>query len=231
MRPGSACAIRCSVTERPRPSKTTLVLLLVPVVGTSILSLVGTALAPALIVESPLGLVALNAQFRHLILATNSVDALPFFAVALGRLFLADPFYYLLGRLYGEDAVQWIERKSGDAGAVVRWGERMFARFGLLLLLVAPINLVCVLAGAARVRPVPFAIVNLLGTFGGLVLVRLFGAALADPIEVVIGFVADNVLVLTIASIVIVIVSTIVRRRRQRKLGGPVERDADPNEV
>ena len=127
--------------------------------------------------------------------------------------------------------MQWIDRKSGDAGAVVRWGERMFARFGLLLLFVAPINLVCVLAGAAGVRPMPFAIVNLLGTFGGLVLVRLFGAALADPIEIVISFVTDNVLVLTVASIVLVIVSTFIKRRRQRKLGGPVERDADPTEV
>jgi membrane protein implicated in regulation of membrane protease activity len=70
-----------------------------------------------------------------------------------------------------------------------------------------------------------------LGTFGALVLVRWFGAALAEPIDLVLVFVRDNVRWLTIASVAIVIVSALVRRRRARKLGGPVERGVDASEV
>jgi membrane protein DedA with SNARE-associated domain len=222
---------RWSVSDRERPGKTTLALLLVPVVLTSVMSLTGTALSPALLTDSPLGLVALNAQPRHLVLATNSVDALPFFTVALVRLFLADPFYYLIGRGWGPDAIRWIERKSGGAGKLVRFAERVFARAGVLLVFVAPVNLVCVLAGAARMRPLVFVTANLIGTSVALVLVRWFGAALADPIEVVLAFVRENVRWLTVATIAIVLLSSLARRRRAKKEGGPVDREVDPSEV
>lgn len=207
--------------------KRTLVVLLVPVVATSAMSLTGTALAPALLADHPLALVALNPVLRHLLLATGSVDALPFFAVALCRLFAPDTFYFLIGRGWGRDAVDWIERRSGGAGKAVRLLERTFARAGLALVFVAPAGLVCVLAGAARMRLWLFVAVDLLGTFTALVLVRLFGAALADPIEIVKDFVQANVLVLTLGSIAAVAVSSVVRRRRARRLGPRVERDVE----
>lgn len=231
MRPARARAIAAGVSEAQRPGKATLALLLVPVVATSVMSLAGTALSPALLSGSPLGLIALNAQPRHLILATNSVEALPFFTVALVRLFLADPFYYLIGRGWGPDAIRWIERRSGGAGKLVRFAERTFARASVLLVFLAPVNLMCVLAGAARMRPLVFVSANLLGTLSALVLVRWFGAALADPIEVVLAFVKDNVRWLTLATIVLVLLSSLARRRRSKKVGGSVERDVDPSEV
>ena len=184
-------------------------------------------LAPALIGEHPLWLVALNPVVRHLVLATNSVDALPFYAVALARLFASDPFYFLIGRDFGRDAIEWIERRSGGAGRLVRFLERLFARVGLLLVFVAPAGFVCVLAGAARVSPTLFVTVNLAGTLTGITLARLFGAALAEPIDAVKDFVEANVVVLTLASLALVVLSSVVRRRRARRLGPRVERDRE----
>jgi membrane protein DedA with SNARE-associated domain len=211
----------------PAPRRRSLALLLVPIIGTTLMTLTGTALAPALLAEHPLLLVSLNPAPRHLVLATNSVDALPFFSVALARLFFPDPFYYLLGRAFGADAIEWIERRSGASGKFLRSIEKLFARAGVVLLFIAPAGLMCVLAGAARMRPGLFVAVNLLGTLTGLLLVRAFGAALADPIEAVRQFVQANVIALTLASVLVVMVSSYLRRRRARRLGATSARARD----
>jgi membrane protein DedA with SNARE-associated domain len=212
----------------PRLSRRrTLALLLAPIIGTTLLTLTGTVLAPALLAEHPLLLVSLNPAPRHLVLATNSVDALPFFAVALARLFFADPFYYLLGRGFGADAVAWIERRSGASGKLLRSIEKLFARAGVVLLFIAPAGLMCVLAGAARMRPLLFVVVNLLGTIAGLLVVRASGAALAEPIETVREFVQANVIALTLASVLVVMISSYLRRRRARRSGPSSARERD----
>jgi membrane protein DedA with SNARE-associated domain len=205
--------------------------LLLPIVVATAMTLTGTALAPALLTDHPLVLMSLNPAPRHLVLATNSVDWIPFFVVALARLFFPDPFYYLLGRAFGADAIAWIERRSGTSGKWVRWLERLFARAGIVLLFVAPAGLMCVLAGASRMRPALFVTVNLLGTLTGLLLVRLFGAALAEQIEVVRQFVQANVVALTLFSVVAVLVSSWVRRRRARRIAAANARDSESIEV
>ncbi len=211
--------------ERSLPRRL-IVLAVVPILVATAMTLTGTALAPALLADSPLLLVTLNPAPRHLVLATNSVDTLPFFGVALARLFFADPFYYLLGRELGADAVAWVERKSGASGRLLRRVERLFARAGFLLVFLVPAGLMCVLAGASRMRVAPFIAVNLLGTFTGVLLVRAFGAALAEQIEVVRQFVQANVLVLTLLSVLVVLVTSWVKRRRARRLPAP-ERESE----
>lgn len=214
-----------ATAERSLPRRL-IVLAVVPILVATAMTLTGTALAPALLADSPLLLVTLNPAPRHLVLATNSVDTLPFFGVALARLFFADPFYYLLGRELGADAVAWVERKSGASGRLLRRVERLFARAGFLLVFLVPAGLMCVLAGASRMRVAPFIAVNLLGTFTGVLLVRAFGAALAEQIEVVRQFVQANVLVLTLLSVLVVLVTSWVKRRRARRLPAP-ERESE----
>lgn len=191
-----------------------LTLLLAPVVLTSAASLTGTALAPSLLIEAPLLLIALNPVTRHLVLVSGLVDATPFFLVAVTRLFLADPFYFLVGRSYGDDAVAWLERRSGYAGRLVRYVERLFQVAGPVVLFVAPLGLVSLLAGASRMRFHTFVVINLCGTITVVTLVRLFGVALERPLEVVRTFVEANVLLLTLISAGLVAVSVVVRHWR-----------------
>ncbi len=193
-----------------------LTLLLAPVVIASAASLSGTALAPSLLVSAPLALISLNPVTRHLVLVSGLVDTVPFFAVAVARLFLPDPFYFLIGRLYGGDAVSWVERRSGRAGRLVRRVDAVFKKAGPLVLFVAPVGLICVLAGASRMRPSHFALINLAGTLTAVTLVRLFGVALERPIDIVRGFVEANVLLLTVVSTLLVLISVGVRRYRER---------------
>lgn len=194
--------------------------LLAPVVGFAMATFVGAAFVPVLLVHSPLGLIALNPAYPHLVLVSNRLETLPFFAVAALRLFAADPFYFLIGREYGESAVEWIERRSGFAGRMTRGIERLFARAGPAVLFLIPGGVVCVLAGASRMRVRTFLVTNLAGTTTALTLIRVFGHAFADPIELLRDFVQANLLVLTVLSVILVATSTIVRRRRARHRRG-----------
>jgi membrane protein DedA with SNARE-associated domain len=210
-----------------RARRRQLFVLLVPIAATTIASAVGAALAPKLLVDHPLALLALNPVPRHLVLVSGSVDALPFTAVAAARLFFPDPFYFLVGRLYGSDAVRWVENRSGGAGRFVRFAERAFEKARYAVLFVAPAGLICVLAGASRMRTGPFVAVNLAGTLTGVTLARLFGEALAVPLEAVRDFIQANVLVLTAISVVLVASSVVLRRRQARRAARQSARDLD----
>ena len=178
------------------------------------LAMLGTAFAPKLLVEHPLLLVALNPVLRHLVLASNQIDALPFVLVGLLRLLGPDPFHYLLGRWYGDVAVEWIERRSPRSARAARFAERAFARAGLVLLFVSPEGIINVLAGAARVRPAVFLTLNVAGTLCMLMLVRAFGARYDAALGALLAFIQANVIGLTAASVIAVGVGVLLRRRR-----------------
>jgi membrane protein DedA with SNARE-associated domain len=180
-------------------------------------SFTGAAFSPKLLVENPLLLVALNPAVQNLVLASPSLDAAPFLIVAMVRLFLPDPFYFLIGQGFGDDAIHWVERRSGRAARIVRWAERLFERSGPLVLFVAPVALISVLAGAAHMPFKRFALINLAGTLTGVVLIRWFGARMAGPIDAVRTFVQANVALLTLISIVLVVTSLIARALRARR--------------
>lgn len=196
------------------PRRRRLLLLLAPVVVLFSAGLIGTAFAPALLVREPMLLIAMSPLFRHLVLASGSVELLPFVAIAVARLFVTDPFLYVIGREYGPEAVEWVEARSGGARRIVRAVKRAFARAGLLVLFVSPGPLVCLLAGAARMPILPFVAVNLLGTAAAVLLIRSFGVAFATKLTLVREFVAANIVVLTVISVALVFASVVVKRRR-----------------
>src|SRR5262245_61975501 len=72
--------------SRPRPSRTKLVLTIVPIIGLIIASNVGDALTTTWAEEHPLALIALNSRNRILVLTTNQLDALSYYVVATVRL-------------------------------------------------------------------------------------------------------------------------------------------------
>ena len=185
------------------------------VIATS--AVLGNALAPTLLVSHPLLLLALNATTRHLVLTSTSVDAVPYLVVGLGRRLLEDPLLFLLGRWYGDDAVNWVDEKVGG-GRYLRAVQRNFHWVGWLLVAMFPGGVVCVLAGASRMPTVVFLVLNVVGTVVTIVLLRRFGDAFAQPIEAVVDFVGANVVVLTAASVALSAVY-VLRRRRMRSVG------------
>ena len=132
-----------------------LTLLLVPIGALVAMANVGTALAPRLVTHHPALLITLDARNRHLLLVVAAgIGAVPFFTIGFFRLLVSDPLFFLLGRWYGEPALQWLEAKAGTgATRQLRWLERKFGRWGAPLVAIMPNNAICLFAGTSGMRP------------------------------------------------------------------------------
>jgi len=208
-------------------------LLLAPVIVLFVLRAIGVALAPALLERAPILLFLMAPLGRHLVLISPDLDLPSFIAVGMIGYFLVDPFTYLLGREYGQAAVDWVEQRSGVAGRWVRWVDRLFRRAAPVVLFITPGPFVNLLAGVAKMRVPIWLALNLAGTFMAVMVVRYFGAVLETWINAVRAFVDANVAELTIASVTIVVISMLLRRRRVRRLAAeaePVEVEATPSQ-
>ena len=171
-------------------------ILVVIVVGT-----IGNAIHPSLVNNHPLWLVAMEPRNRYLLLVAEKVSFVPFLVVATVRRLVSDPLFYLLGYLYGDSGVRWIERKMGEGGSVVRTMERGFARAAPAMVFLFPGAIVCVLAGATGMSPVLFLALNVAGTVTVVSLVYRFAELLDGPLGVVNRFYANNGRTLTILSV------------------------------
>ncbi|MGE0880114.1 MAG: DedA family protein [Acidimicrobiia bacterium] len=199
------------MTDRRR-----LTLLLTPIVMLVIASNVGTITSPTLVRSHPTWLLALDSRNRHLLLTVGAgIDPFPYFTVAFFRLLLSDPLFYLLGYWFGDAALRWWERKLDFNSGYIAFIEKWFARLGPALVLVMPNNIICLLAGTARMRPRTFVALNVIGTVGRLTLFWFTGRALKEPIEAFLDVVTRFQWPLTAALVVVVGFQTF----RQQKTG------------
>jgi membrane protein DedA with SNARE-associated domain len=191
-----------------------LALLLGPISVLVIASMVGSALAPTLITEHPVWLLVLDARIRHVLLVATKIDPIPYYLIGTLRLTVSDPLFYLLGYWYGEAALAWVDANSGTVGRLLRVLERFFGKASYPLVFLAPNNYICLFAGASRITPPVFLILNVSGTITRLVLLRLLGDVLEDPLDAVLDFIARNQLRLTLLTIAIVIAQAAWDKRR-----------------
>ena len=140
--------------------------------------------------NNPLLQIALNPRNRNLLATTNNIDAVSYYSVGFARLIFSDPFNYFIGFWFGERALSWIERRSKSYGPFVRDGERMFRRFSYPLVFAAPNNIICMLSGATGMRIRTFLFLNMSGTLTRLVIIRLLGEWLEEPIDAVLDFIS-----------------------------------------
>ncbi|MBW3574406.1 MAG: hypothetical protein KY450_05990 [Actinobacteria bacterium] len=203
-----------------------LAVLLTPIVVLTAVGAVSDVIGPGLINERPLLQMFLNPRSRYLLLASPQIDAVPFFVVGFLRLVSTDPLFYLLGVQYGEAALRWAETKLGDDGGFIRGAERFFARFGSVIILLAPSGYLCLLAGAAGMRPRRFIVLNVVGTVGRLVLFRFLGKALDDQLFAVLGFIQRYQWWLIGLSFVVVSLQS-GRKRKGGTLRPPAELEAE----
>jgi membrane protein DedA with SNARE-associated domain len=168
---------------RPLPNRTRLTLVGIPIIGLIILSNVGDALAPDLVNSHPLRLLAMNARNRNLILVTNNLDAPSYYIVGTLRLLLADPLFFLLGRWYGDTAIQWMEHRTKTFGSTLRQMEGWFAKAAYPVVFIAPNQYICLFAGAAGMSVAGFFVANISGTVVRLYLIRRLGETFEAPID------------------------------------------------
>jgi membrane protein DedA with SNARE-associated domain len=194
-----------------------LALLTIPIVGLIVLSNVGPALAPTLVDEHPLLLLALNSQNRNLILTTNQLDTWSYYLVGTARLLVSDPLFFLLGYWYGDSALEWMERRTKSFGSTLRQWERGFRRASYPLVFLAPNQWICLFAGAAGMEVGGFFAVNLAGTIGRLYLIRRLGDAFEKPIDGILDWISDHRGPLLVGSIALTLIYAVVELRG----GGP----------
>lgn len=199
---------------RLQPSRRLLWILLTPVVILTAAGYVADAIGPALVVHHPLVQMFLNPRNRYLALASNQVGPVPFFVVGFLRLVLTDPIFYVLGLLYGDGALRWMETKMGDESIVLL--RRWFAKAAYPIVAIAPNQFVCMLAGATEMRPSIFISLNVGGTIARLILIRMTADIFSGPLDAVVRFLHRYQWWLTGISVVVVALQVISSRRRGR---------------
>jgi membrane protein DedA with SNARE-associated domain len=181
----------------------------------AVVSSLGDALSPTLLVEAPLLLVLLVPRNRFLVLAAPLLEFWPFFLVGMIRLALTDPLFYLFGREYGDAAIAWTERRAGAPGSVRRL-ERWFRRAAYPIVAIAPNNIICVLAGASGMSMLGFFVANIGGTAARMVLIWFVGDVFSEPLLDVVDFIGRYRWIFTAVTVAVVLVSVIRARQRHR---------------
>lgn len=199
------------------PGRRHLALLLGPIALLIAAGYAADALWPTLVDSNPLLLITLSAKNRYLVLVVNHVPDWAYFVVGSFRLLLPDPFFFVLGWMYGEAALRWMEQRTPTVGRMMRTLERWFARWGDPLVLVLPNSYVSTIAGAARMSPRRFIVLNIIGTIGRLVMIAVVGDIFAGPIDSVLGFVARWRLPILALTISLVAVSWLIEIRNGRR--------------
>jgi len=199
------------------PGRRHLTLLIVPIVAMVVAGYTADALWPDLVNSNPLLLIALSAKNRYLVLVVNHLSSVSYYVVGSLRLLLPDPFFFALGWFYGEAALKWMERRTPTTGRYMRAVEGWFGKWGAPLVVLFPNNYVCLVAGAAKMRPIKFAALNIAGTIGRLFMLQIVGDVFAGPIDSVLDFIANWRIPLLVVSISLVAIFWISELRRGRK--------------
>jgi membrane protein YqaA with SNARE-associated domain len=200
--------------------RTLLTLFLIPVTVLAVAGIVANAIFPTLVADAPELVPALTTRADRLLLVVPLVPGELFLTVALIRELIGDPLFYLFGRRYGEVGIRWIERRSGPDSRWVPRIERLFRRAAYVVVAVWPINVVCLLAGATKMRPLAFFSLNITGTIVRITLIYYLGDLLADPLRDIASFITRYQWYLTPITFLLVAVSLWGQGRRGR---GPVE--------
>ncbi len=187
----------------------------------TVASLLGTALSPYLLVKSPLLLVAISAAAHHVALAAASVEPVPLIIVATLRRVLTGLSAYGLGYLYGGLAIAWVEQRHARLAELLRLLERLFSRFGVALLILAPAPTLAVFAGAARSRISLFLAALTLGHLLWNTLTQLLGDVLAHRTDMLTAFLGEHLLESTAVCVALVVLQQVVSRLRRRPQAAP----------
>jgi membrane protein DedA with SNARE-associated domain len=200
--------------------RTLLTLFLVPVSVLAVAGIVGSAIFPTLVADAPSLVPALTTRADRLLLVAPLIPGELFLSVALVRELIGDPLFYLFGRRYGDVGIRWVERRSGPNSRWLRTVERLFRRAAYVVVAVWPINVVCLLAGATKMRPLAFFSLNITGTIVRITLIYFLGDLLEDPLRDIAAFITRYQWYLTPITFLLVAVSLWGQGRRGR---GPVE--------
>ena len=156
-------------------------------VGPQALLLAVQGVAPLLLREAPLLLLALHPFGPWSYLVSTRTGLVPFLVVVVVVRAVPCVGDYFVGRWYGPRALSWLSRRP-RAGRAARTVQRLSARFGSALLLVYPGATSSVLAGVNAVPLRRFLPLMSTGIVLSGVLTRLLASAAAAPLTAAAAF-------------------------------------------
>jgi membrane protein DedA with SNARE-associated domain len=143
--------------------------------------------APLLLREAPLVLLALHPFGPWSYLVSTRTDLLAFLGVLVVVRAVPACGDYLVGRWYGPRALAWLSRRP-RAGRVTRTVQRLSTRFGGVLLVVWPGATSSVLAGTNGIPARRFLPLMLTGIVLSALLTRVLATAAAGPLTTAAAF-------------------------------------------
>jgi membrane protein DedA with SNARE-associated domain len=181
-----------------------------------VISLVGDTFLSVLVDQHPALFIALNSRNRNLVLAKEYLDWWTFFGIGAVRLLISDPLFFLLGRWYGDAGIRWVEKRSATYGPLARKAEQWFGKASYPLILIAPNNYICLFAGASGMAVPVFLALNVIGTFGRLAVLWIFGDVFSGPLDWLRELITENRLPFFVLSVTLVGLSLYFDRKEGR---------------
>jgi membrane protein DedA with SNARE-associated domain len=166
-------------------------ILIAGVIGLYVLGLTTTALTSRMLKdEQYLQLIALSPRYRNFIAGSSKIDFVPFLTVGVARLLVSDPLYFLIGKYFGDSALRWFEKLMGGpegGGKLISTTERWFhlgkGRVAMVLSAFFAGPIICILAGATKMKAKQFFVLDFFGTIVVVLLLRLLAKPLTPAVD------------------------------------------------
>ena len=151
---------------------------------------IGSNIAPALIDDHPVGILALSSRNRNLFASVPFIDPLSYAVVGFLRVLAAAVVLFFIGRWYGAKGIGWVEGQVGELPATIRWIQRGVDRAGGALVVLMPgSNIVCLMVGHRRMAPRTFLPLVTLGIALKLIVLWAGGKLFEDQIKTFLDFI------------------------------------------
>lgn len=192
--------------------------LLVPIATLGVAaSQVGDALLPRLVVSAPWLLLLLNAGRRNLVLLATQLAPTSFFIIAITRQLVFDPFFFFLGRRYGDAALEWLASRTGQRRHVAR-ARRLFTVAAWILVPTAPDAIVCTVAGTSSMSARQFFVLNVVGTIATVSVAYCLAQPFSPHLASLVETIRPHAWWLTAITILLVCGPILLRRRNAATL-------------
>lgn len=177
---------------------------------------VGSMFAPYLVLHQPIALVLMSPLYRHMVLIAPGLDPVSFVVLCALRRQLGALVHYQLGYHYGERATRWAEQRVAWAGRALGWLERLFRRFGPLLLL-WPNPALWLMAGTTRLPPRTFTLLTFLGITLNTLALWFLGSLASVWIAGLLAWLARYMWQATLACVLVLGAAQLLRFRRANR--------------
>jgi membrane protein YqaA with SNARE-associated domain len=124
---------------------------------------------------------------------------------------------YVIGAVYGEQSIVWMQARYPRAGRFVRMLERWFVRAAPLLLFAWPGPLFCALAGAGGMRAWLFFVIATAGQTVQVAVAYVLGEKLSVWLAPIVAFFGNYTLSTTAVCVLLVVLYHWWRRPRPRE--------------